>query len=200
MNRILVLFAHPSQNRSEVNLPLFKATQDIAEVTCVDLYAEYPRFVIDIDKEQQRLLAHDIIVFMFPMYWYSTPSILKEWQDLVLEYGFAYGKGGDALHGKRFFCAITTGGAEQGYQHHGYNHFTINELLQPIQQTAYLVGMDYLPPYVLFGARNAVDEGRVACHLTGWRRLIEKLQHQLPSSSSLKSIEFLNQILEEETA
>lgn len=26
-----------------------------------------------------------------PFYWYSTPALLKEWQDLVLEHGWAYG-------------------------------------------------------------------------------------------------------------
>ncbi len=90
-NRVLVLFAHPSQHRSEANKPLFEQAKRIEGVTCVDLYAEYPTFKINIDREQKRLLDHDIIIFQFPLYWYSTPAILKEWQDLVLEYGFAYG-------------------------------------------------------------------------------------------------------------
>ena len=87
--KVLILFAHPSQNRSEINVPLFNASKGFDHVTTVDLYAEYPNFRIDIDKEQQRLRDHDVIVFMFPLYWYSTPSLLKEWQDLVLEYGCA---------------------------------------------------------------------------------------------------------------
>ncbi|MCV5371612.1 NAD(P)H-dependent oxidoreductase, partial [Escherichia coli] len=89
--KVLILFAHPSQHRSEVNTPLFKEAQKIEGVTCVDLYGEYPRFNINIDREQQRLREHDVVIFQFPLYWYSTPAILKEWQDLVLEYGFAYG-------------------------------------------------------------------------------------------------------------
>ena len=97
-NKVLVLYAHPSQRRSEVNQPLFKACQAVEGVTAVDLYYEYPTYNINIDREQQRLLDHDVIVFQFPLYWYSTPSILKEWQDLVLEYGFAYGHDGTALH------------------------------------------------------------------------------------------------------
>jgi putative NADPH-quinone reductase len=81
---VLILFAHPSQNRSEVNIPLYEASQDIDGVTLIDLYREYPHYQINIDVEQQRLRAHDCIVMMFPMYWYSTPALLKEWQDLVL--------------------------------------------------------------------------------------------------------------------
>jgi len=93
-------------------LPLKRASSGIEDVTIVDLYAEYPDFCIDIDREQQRLREHDIIVFMFPLYWYSTPSILKEWQDLVLEHGFAYGHDGKELSGKKLLCALTAGGNE----------------------------------------------------------------------------------------
>ncbi len=82
--RILVLFAHPSLERSEVNRPLAQATSRIEGVALVDLYAEYPDLAIDMDREQMRLRRHDVVVFMHPLYWYSTPSILKEWQDLSI--------------------------------------------------------------------------------------------------------------------
>ena len=170
--RILILFAHPSQHRSEVNLPLIRASAAVDGVTVVDLYGEYPDFCIDIDREQARLRAHDVIVFLFPMYWYSTPAILKEWQDLVLEYGFAYGHDGTALRGKTLLCAITAGGAEDAYRPAGYNQFSVRELLRPLEQTANLCGMTYLPPYVLFGSRTALAEGKVAHHIDTWVQLL----------------------------
>ncbi len=172
-NRVLILYAHPSSARSEVNSPLLQASRGREAVTLVDLYGEYPDYRISIDREQQRLREHDVIVFMFPLYWYSTPSILKEWQDLVLEYGFAYGTEGTALHGKTFFCALSAGGAEKAYHAEGYNHFTIRELLQPLEQTARLTGMAYLPPFALFGSRTAVDEGRLSGHIADWERLLD---------------------------
>ncbi len=174
-NQVLILFAHPSQHRSEANRPLVRASAEVEGVTVVDLYSEYPDFCIDIDREQQRLREHDIIVFMFPLYWYSTPSILKEWQDLVLEYGFAYGHDGAALHGKLLLCAITAGGLEDAYRRRGYNHYTIRELLRPIEQTATLCGMTYLPPYALFGSRTALEDGRVQAHVDCWVRILEDL-------------------------
>lgn len=173
--KVLVLYAHPSQSRSEVNLPMFKAAQNIAGVTAVDLYFEYPTFDIDIDKEQQRLLDHDVIIFQFPLYWYSTPALLKEWQDLVLEYGFAYGQESTALNGKFFMCALSAGGKESAYNADGYNHFTIRELLQPLEQMANLTGMVYLPPFSLFGARTAEEDHRVQQHLNEWTTLLNKL-------------------------
>ncbi|PMG32905.1 potassium transporter KefG [Vibrio breoganii] len=173
--RVLLLFAHPSQSRSEVNIALYKAAKKVPGITCVDLYSEYPKYDIDIEREQQRLLDHDVIIFQFPLYWYSTPSILKEWQDLVLEYGFAYGHEGTAIQGKQFFCAITAGGKEDAYQTDGYNHYTIRELLHPIEQTAALTGMNYWAPFVLFGSRTALEEGRVKEHVKSWKQLLEAL-------------------------
>lgn len=173
--KLLLLFAHPSQLRSEVNRPLFKAAQKLDYVTAVDLYAEYPRFDINIDQEQARLLEHDVVIFQFPFYWYSTPSILKEWQDLVLEYGFAYGKEGKALQGKTFLCAITAGGAEKAYRADGYNHFTVRELLQPLEQTAVMTGMNYLPPFALFSSRAATIEQRLDSHKQDWLNVLEQL-------------------------
>lgn len=175
--KILVLYAHPSPLRSEVNRPLFSLAQKAEGVTAVDLYAAYPTFNINIEEEQQLLMEHDVIVFQFPLFWYSTPAILKEWQDLVLEYGFAYGSNGKALHGKTFFCAITAGGTEDAYQTDGYNHFTIGELLQPLEQMARLTGMQYLPPFALFGARTAAEENRVNGHVERWGRLLDDLVH-----------------------
>ena len=100
MEKILVLFAHPRVDRSEVNVVLAQAARRVEGVTVVDLYAEYPTFEIDVEREQQRLLAHRVVVFQHPVYWYSCPALLKEWQDLVLEHGFAYGAEGRALEGK----------------------------------------------------------------------------------------------------
>jgi putative NADPH-quinone reductase len=174
--QILVLFAHPSLGRSEVNKPLSSITETVNGVTLVDLYAEYPDFQIDVEKEQNRLRQHDVVVFMHPVYWYSTPAILKEWQDLVLEYNFAYGAKGTALHGKLFFNAISTGATEDAYQIDGLNHFTIRELFQPFEQTAMLCGMIYLPPFALFGARTAVEDNRVDDHLSDWVRVLEALR------------------------
>lgn len=94
MARLLVYYAHPGHRHSQVNRHMARAAERVAGITFVDLYAEYPRFDIDVEREQQRLLDHDVILFQFPVFWYSTPSLLKEWQDLVLEHGFAYGAGG----------------------------------------------------------------------------------------------------------
>jgi len=190
--KVLILYAHPSQHRSEVNQPLFDAASKIEGVTAVDLYGEYPTFNINIVKEQQRLLAHDVIIFQFPLFWYSTPAILKEWQDLVLEYGFAYGHGANALKDKVFLCALSAGGKADAYQTEGYLHFTIKELLRPLEQMATLSSMAYLAPFALFGARSAVEENRLGKHLILWKKLLNLLIEDKLDIPTAQSVEKLN--------
>ncbi|MBY5445760.1 potassium transporter KefG [Rhizobium leguminosarum] len=152
--RVLVLFAHPAQRKSSINLAMADVARRVDGVTFVDLYEEYPRFQINIDREQKRLLDHDVIVFQFPIYWYSTPSLLKEWQDLVLEYGFAYGPQGKLLADKFALISVTTGGRVTDYSVTGGNNYPLRQFLLPLQQTATLCGMKFLPPFVLHAANH----------------------------------------------
>jgi glutathione-regulated potassium-efflux system ancillary protein KefG len=173
--KTLVLFAHPAHRHSQTNRLMLDAARRIEGITVVDLYAEYPRFEIDVEREQQRLLDHEAIVFQFPLYWYSTPSLLKEWQDLVLEHGFAYGETGVALAGKPWLCAVTTGAPEHAYGADSKDYPPVRRLLLPLEATANLCRMTFLAPYVLFGALGA-DEARRRAHVDGYVRLLESLR------------------------
>jgi len=171
-SRVLVLFAHPALEKSRVNKVLVKHAQEQDGITFHDLYEAYPDFAIDVKREQTLLVSHDIVVFHHPMFWYSTPAILKEWQDLVLEHGWAYGHEGTALRGKTLFQALTTGGREKAYQHHGYHEHTLRELLLPVEQTALLCGMEYLPPFAVHGT-HGMHEDEIWRHGRDYGRLLE---------------------------
>lgn len=93
-NKVLILFAHPAYEQSVANRAMVSAIRELEGVTFNDLYEKYPDFFIDVEEEQRLLKEHQIIIFQHPFYWYSSPSLLKEWQDVVLDYGFAYGDGG----------------------------------------------------------------------------------------------------------
>jgi glutathione-regulated potassium-efflux system ancillary protein KefG len=173
--KVLILFAHPALEKSRVNEILIHAVEDLPGVTINDLYEEYPDLQIDVAREQRLLEEHQIIVFHHPFYWYSTPAILKEWQDLVLEHGWAYGSRGTALHGKKLLSAITTGGGEAAYQKDGRNRFTIRELLAPIEQTAALCGMEFLPPFVVHGTHQ-LSAADVEHHAQEYRQTLKALQ------------------------
>jgi len=150
-SRILIVYAHRQPAASRINRALFDTTGTLPNVTRHDLMSRYPDFRIDVAEEQRLLQEHDAIVLQFPFYWYSTPAVLKEWQDAVLAYGFAYGNGGDKLRGKKLMVATTTGGPAEAYQAGGYNQYTLSELLRPLQATANLAGMQYQPIFSVSG-------------------------------------------------
>ena len=156
--KILVILAHPDMGKSRLNKALLAAAEGRSDTEAHVLYDEYPDFEIDVKREQKLLLDADAIVLQFPFYWYSSPALLKEWEDRVLEYGFAYGSAGKALNGKKLLVATTTGGPKEAYQKGGYNNFTVDELLGPFKQMAALCGMEWQVPFVLNGARTISDE------------------------------------------
>ena len=176
MSRLLVYYAHPGHRHSHANRAMVAQAREVSDITFVDLYCEYPRFEIDIDREQTRLLEHDVYLLQYPMFWYSAPSMIKEWMDLVLEHGFAYGADGEQLVGKTFMLALTAAGTAEAYTPAGYQHFPIRTFLTPMEQTARLCGMDFVPPYVLYGSIRAVDEGRIEPHAEGYRWMLEAVR------------------------
>lgn len=175
MSKVLVLFAHPRSDRSEVNARLVDVARSVAGVRVIDLYAEYPTFEIDVDREQERLVEHDVVVFQHPVYWYSCPALLKEWQDLVLEHGFAYGSEGHALEGKTLVSAVTAGAREEVYAPDGSYELTLRQYFAPFEHTALLCRMRYLAPFALYAAGHAEEEGRLDAHLERYRKLLEAL-------------------------
>jgi glutathione-regulated potassium-efflux system ancillary protein KefG len=176
VRRVLIQLAHPVLERSRVNRHLIEAVTGLEGVTINDLYEVYPDLAIDVKREQTLLDDHDVIVFQHPFYWYTGPAILKEWQDLVLQHGWAYGQDGEHLAGKLTFNAISAGAAKTAYRSDGYNRFTIRELLAPWHQTAHLCGMHYLGPFVVFGALQITEHNDMHVAATAYRSLIEALR------------------------
>ncbi|MDV7341045.1 NAD(P)H-dependent oxidoreductase [Terasakiella sp. A23] len=175
MAKILILYAHPRDDRSEVNHVMAKAARTLPNVTVVDLYGEYPGFDIDVAREQQRLIDHNVIIFQHPVYWYSTPAILKEWQDLVLKYGFAFGPEGTALQGKYFLNAATAGAAHDHYSKGGVLGNELIDFFKPFEYMARLCHMTYLPPFSIYRAGHVVDDGELDFYVEEYRRLLVAL-------------------------
>ncbi len=174
-SRVLILFAHPALEKSKLNTHLIAATKTLEGVTVRDLYALYPDFQIDLKAEQQVLLEHDVILLQHPFYWYSSPAIIKEWLDLVLEHGWAYGTNGNALKGKYMGNVITTGGPEQAYQTDGFNRHTVRQFLAPFDQTAYLCKMKYLAPFVLHLSMFSQELGQTDQSVSLYQKYLSQL-------------------------
>ena len=190
----IVYLAHPRPDRSEITAPLFRAAQALEGITCVDLYAEYPTFEIDVAREQQRLADHDAILFLHPLYWYSAPALIKEWQDLVMEHGWAYGHNGHALDGKIGLNAVSCGAPAEAYSSDGANGASLRALLAPFEKTADLCRMRYLAPFALFGAGRAIDEGRDVPHTRLWQSLLSALLEDRLNIDAARNAPLLNEI------
>lgn len=176
MKKILINFAHPAISRSLINSAMRDAVADLESVTFHDLYASYPDFLIDVASEQQLCESHDIIIFQHPFYWYSTPAIMKEWMDLVLEHGWAYGKRGRALEGKILFQALTAGGDTAAYRRDGANTYTIQELTTPFRATANLCRMEWLPPFAVLGIHRGLPKEIILAHARRYRETVIALR------------------------
>ncbi|MFJ5770312.1 NAD(P)H-dependent oxidoreductase [Psychrobacillus sp. NPDC093180] len=156
--KTLVLIFHPNLTASRANKQLAAEMENQENVTVHHVYEAYPDEKINVAAEQSLLEQHDRIVLQFPFYWYSSPSLLKKWEDEVLTYGWAFGSNGDKLHGKELLIAVTTGVDKEGYSPGGNVKFTVPELLRPFEATSNLIGTRYLTPYVLYGAVQQADK------------------------------------------
>lgn len=106
----------------------------------------------DIRGELDKLQLADLVIFSFPLYWFSVPAIMKGWFDRVLVSGICYGgmrfyeRGG--LKGKRAMLALTCGGKPHMLIEGGI-HGPIEAMLQPILRgTLAYTGMSVLPAFI----------------------------------------------------
>ena len=179
MKKILILFSHPTFEKSRVNAILVDHVKDMEGVTFHDLYEVYPDFHIDVPAEKALLDQHDIIIWHHPMYWYSCPPIMKQWMDMVLEFNWAYGPNGKALDSKTCLNVITAGGTRDLYCSAGSNSFSVNEFLRPFEQTAKQCGMTFFPPFAVMGTNELVYDELIE-HAHKYVSLIRLLQHEVP--------------------
>ena len=109
--KALVIYSHTYPEKSvsgRAILEVLHATPGFEIRNIETLYPDLDQ--IDVVAEQRALIEADVIIFQHPVFWYSGTSGLKRWMDEVLQFGFAYGDGGDKLHGKKFIHSYTTGG------------------------------------------------------------------------------------------
>ena len=193
-NKIVILVFHPVLHKSRVNNVLLSAMEGLEGVSVRYMYDLYPDYQIDIKKEQEVLLQHDIIIWQHPLYWYSAPSLLKEWIDLVLEHGFAYGKAGRALEGKTVMSAISSGGRRDIYGSDEGVKFSIRDFLAPFEQTVRLCRMRYLSPFVTHGT-HLLKMDQIEKAAEDYKRIITGLVEGTFPEEELMKKEYINDII-----
>jgi len=172
--RVVVLLSHPDFEHSVVNRGMVDGLVDLEEVTVRHLDALYPDFGIDVEVEQAVVREHDVLVFQHPLYWYSSPPLLKQWIDRVLLRDFAFGRRDPETRGKRVLSAVSAGGPESAYAESGFNAYPVEEFLRVFERTAVFCKMTYEPPMILHNVYR-VEAEEVAAHAREYRRRIEGL-------------------------
>ena len=167
---VLVLYAHPAPQRAPLMRALADAARALPGVLVQDLYERYPDFDIDGPHERSLLDGARLLVLLHPIRWYGMPSLLKEWMEIVLQPGWAYGHAGQgALCGKGFWLVTTTGSGPEAYRPGGLHGRPFADFLPPFEQTAALCGMDWIEPFVMHGAAK-LDDAAIAAHADEFRR------------------------------
>lgn len=137
----------------------------------------------DIASELDRLLRSDLLLLMFPMWWFGLPAILKGWIDRVFVSGAVYGRTAvfeqGRLRGKRALVAVTTGAPPQAFGPDALNG-DIGDILMPLHRGVLgFTGMTVLPPFVAHNVPYAGSLGR-ADILVRWRRYLGGLGDLVP--------------------
>ena len=163
MTKTLILLFHPDLAKSHANAALAAAAAQLPGVEIVDMQAAHPKgidFFRDGEHEAKRLLSADRIVLQFPVQWYSTPPLLKAWQDAVLTRMFyvAYEQEGHKLEGTPLMIAATAGNVPEAYREGGRNMFPMIDLFAPLRATANRCGLGWANPFVLYAADKLSTE------------------------------------------
>lgn len=140
----------------------------------------------DIAAEIEKVKKADLIVFSFPLYWFSVPAILKGWIDRVLISGVCYGglrfydNGG--LKGKKAMLAFTLGGREHMFGP-GAIHGELDVMLRPVLRgTLAYVGLDVLPFFAAYHIPYLKPEAR--------EKIMQDYRAHLASIPTLEPLRF----------
>lgn len=120
-------------------------------------------FSPDILSEQEKVQWCDVMIWQFPLYWFSVPAILKGWIDKVFSMGKFYDNGkiydnGFSV-GKKALLSVTTGGPQKNYVADNYG--SISSILFPIHRGILeFLGFSVLQPKIIYSVERLDNKER----------------------------------------
>lgn len=105
LRKVVILLAHPNMKGSQANKALIDAVGDIEGVAVFNLYELSPDIAFNVDEWSKIISDASAVIYQFPFYWMSAPSLLKKWQDEV----FTFLSKTPAVAGKPLTVVTTTG-------------------------------------------------------------------------------------------
>ncbi|MGH7462001.1 MAG: NAD(P)H-dependent oxidoreductase [Longimicrobiales bacterium] len=156
-----------SPTLGEADFPQARADADYLDLSREQEHAFAHRtHSADVHTEQEKVKAADLVLFHFPVWWFSMPAMLKGWVDRVFSRGFAYSTGrkyeSGHFKGKRAMICLTTGTASTLYEPNGIDG-DLHHVLWPIHNGILgYTGFTVLPPFAAWMPARVTDEDRDA--------------------------------------
>lgn len=138
----------------------------------------------DIQAEIDKVVACDLLILQFPLWWFSVPAILKGWIDRIFVNGTMYGAGGmrfdhGGLKGRRAMLAFTTGCFPQMMAPDGL----LGErdvILWPLQYGTFgYSGLQVLPPFIGWSIQYT-DEAQRHAYLDAYEARLRNIESEEP--------------------
>ena len=157
----LLIIAHPNLQESVFSKNILEGLSGLSDLQVRDLYALYPNRVINADNveiEAQHLLDSEQLIFQFPLYWFQAPSLMKEYQDVVLT-RFSVGRENiQKLSGKKMLLSVTIGNTEENYMQGGRIDIPVLDLLAPWRACARYFAMEFQDPVLSYRCHDVAGE------------------------------------------
>lgn len=151
---VLLVYAHPNpRSFNQAILDMVDATlRDCGHATRIhDLYRMQCRAVLDGEdllrnwrgdlpadtrREQDAVLWARGLVFVYPIWWFGPPAILKGWIDRVFTRKFAFDFGPSGMKGllthEKALILNTLGGDEASYREHRWHELLVRPMAEGI--------------------------------------------------------------------
>lgn len=148
--------------------------------------AQHQGFAPDLQREQQRVQAANLMLFVYPLWWGGMPAILKGWFDRVMAYGFAYADGqrfdSGLFKGRHAMVGVSTGGTAERFSTEGV-YGPVEQLLYPHRRTMLeYLGLAVAPAFVAY-ATPRVGASTRATYLSDWAQAVTTWVAGVPAGS-----------------
>lgn len=156
--KTLIINAHPTPEQSHTQSFFKEVVTSLENVSYIELTKNLPKL--------EELLNYQRIIFQFPVYWYSSPAILKQWMDNT------FFSGDSRLSGVELGIVAIFGVSQSQYQAGGKEKYTPSEMLRPFEMLSNHLNMIYLPPFSVFQFDYQCDNTRKALLVDYWQYIV----------------------------
>ena len=137
-----------------------------------------------VEEEQAKFKKADLIIFQFPIYWFSMPAMMKKYLDTVYGYGVffgmgdaeaKYGYGNGMMQGKKYMLSITSNAPQEAFNNKDqfFEGLSIEQFLMNIHKVNEFCGMEALPS---FAAYNVIKNPQIELDI---QRIQEHLKNEV---------------------